>query len=139
VTLANVGLGAVHGFAAPACANYPIPHGSLCAVLLPHVVSANAAALRVESAEHPSLQKYEAVGRALTADENLRGQSAIDAGISFLADLVDRLNIPGLREFGFQPNGFAELVALARRSSSMRYNPVALPDDVLLAILHNAW
>nr|MBC8869394.1 iron-containing alcohol dehydrogenase [Planctomycetota bacterium] len=76
VTLANVGLGAVHGFAAPACANYPIPHGSLCAVLLPHVVSANATALKAESAEHPCLQKYEAVGRALTADENLRGQSA---------------------------------------------------------------
>ncbi len=139
VTLANVGLGAVHGFAAPACANYPIPHGSLCAVLLPHVVSANAAALKAESAEHPYLQKYEAVGRALTGDEKLRGQSAIDAGVSFLAELVDRLNIPGLREFGFKADGFAELVGLARKSSSMRYNPVVLSDEVLLNIIEKAW
>lgn len=139
ITLANVGLGAVHGFAAPACANYPIPHGSLCAVLLPHVVSANAAALKAETAEHPYLQKYEAVGRALTGDGDLGGQSAIEAGISFLADLVDRLNIPGLREFGFQPDGLAELIALARKSSSMRYNPVVLSDDVLLDILQEAW
>jgi len=139
VTLANVGLGAVHGFAAPAGANYPIPHGSLCAVLLPHVVSANAAALKAASAEHPGLAKYEAVGRALTGDDNLRGQAAIEAGISFLADLVDRLSIPGLREFGFKPDGFPELAALACKSSSMRYNPIALPDKVLLEILQKAW
>ena len=139
ITLANVGLGAVHGFAAPACANYPIPHGSLCAVLLSHVVSANATALKAESAEHPCLQKYEAIGRALTADENLRGPSAIDAGISFLSDLVDRLNIAGLRDFGFKPDGFAELVGLARKSSSMRYNPTVLSDEVLLEILQKAW
>jgi alcohol dehydrogenase class IV len=139
ITLANVGLGAVHGFAAPACANYPIPHGSLCAVLLPHVVSANAAALKAEAAEHPCLRKYEAVGRALTGDDDLRGQSAIDAGVSFLADLVVRLEIPGLREFGFQPDGFRDLVDLARKSSSMRYNPIALSDEVLLDILQKAW
>lgn len=138
ITLANVGLGAVHGFAAPACANYPIPHGSLCAVLLPHVVSANAAALKAETAEHPYLRKYEAVGRALTGDEDLRGQSAIDAGVGFLANLVNRLNIPGLREFGVQPDGFAELVDLARKSSSMRYNPIVLSDEVLLDILEKA-
>ncbi len=139
ITLANVGLGAVHGFAAPACANYPIPHGSLCAVLLPHVVSANAAALKAESTGHPYLQKYEAVGRALTDDEDLQGQSAIDAGVSFLANLVDRLNIPGLREFEFKAEGFAELVDLARKSSSMRYNPIVLSDEVLSEILQKGW
>lgn len=139
VTLTNVGLGAVHGFAAPAGANYPIPHGSLCAVLLPHVVSANVAAMRAESAEHPGLAKYEAIGRALTGDHDLRGESAIEAGVSFLADLVDRLNIPGLREFEFQPERFTELVGLAQKASSMRYNPVVLSEDVLVDILHKAW
>jgi len=139
ITLTNVGLGAVHGFAAPAGANYPIPHGSLCAVLLPHVVSANVAALRAESAEHPGLAKYEAIGRALTDDDGLRDESAIEAGVTFLADLVDRLNIPGLREFEFQPERFGELVGLAQKASSMRYNPIVLSEDVLMDILHKAW
>ena len=139
ITLTNAGLGAVHGFAAPAGANYPIPHGSLCAVLLPHVVSANVAALRAESENHPWLKKYEAIGRALTGDETLRGPAALDAAVNALAELVRSLDIPGLGAYEFQPERFPELVALARQSSSMRYNPVVLSDEALLDILHKAW
>lgn len=48
ITLTSAGLGAVHGFAAPLGANFPVPHGTVCAALLPHVIRENVAALRAD-------------------------------------------------------------------------------------------
>jgi len=59
--------------------------------------------------------------------------------VQYLFDLVNEFQIPSLREFGLQPEGFDELVALARQSSSMRYNPVKLSDESLREILQKAW
>jgi alcohol dehydrogenase class IV len=138
IALTNVGLGAVHGFAAPAGANYPIPHGAVCARLLPPVIEANVAAMRAEDRHHPGLAKYAEIGRALTGT-NDSGSAAIEAAVRYLNDLVQQLQIPPLRQFGLTPAGFADLVALARQASSMRYNPVTLSDAALTAVLHKAW
>ena len=43
--LANAGLGAVHGCAAPIGGMFPAPHGAVCAALLPHVMRGNLRAL----------------------------------------------------------------------------------------------
>src|SRR5258706_9575984 len=54
ITLTNAGLGAVHGFAAPLGANFPAPHGVICARLLPAVIAANREALRRLDEDHPT-------------------------------------------------------------------------------------
>ena len=41
MALANVKLGAVHGFAGPMGGMFPIPHGAVCACLLPAVMEIN--------------------------------------------------------------------------------------------------
>ena len=46
LALANAGLGAVHGLAAPLGGMFGAAHGELCATLLPHVMAANLRALR---------------------------------------------------------------------------------------------
>lgn len=135
ITLANAGLGAAHGFAAPLGANFPIPHGVICAALLPHVVAANIAALAAESPQHPYLERYAELGRRLTGDPTLPRDAALAAGPRFLGDLVRQLNIPPLAGYGLQPSDVPAMVALARKASSMRYNPVVLSDETLARIL----
>ena len=138
ITLTNAGLGAVHGFAAPLGANFRVPHGAVCAALLPGVMAANVRALRAADPRHPVLARYAAVGRLLTARPRLGDRAAIDAGVRFVADLAEAIGIPPLRKFGVTAERVGEMVALAKKASSMRYNPVALSDEALTQILTDA-
>ncbi|MBL7134006.1 MAG: iron-containing alcohol dehydrogenase [Phycisphaerae bacterium] len=138
ITLTNAGLGAVHGFAAPLGANFSVPHGIICAALLPHVMEANVRALRELSADQPVLSRYAAIGRVLTGKADLADPEAIEAGIRHVDALVRDLRIPPLGQFGITQDRIPEMVALAAKSSSMRYNPVKLPNEVLAEALQKA-
>jgi len=153
ITLGNAGLGAVHGFAAPMGANFPIPHGTVCAALLPHVIRANVAALRSAADGQRYLDRYATIGRLLfphavphdidageriertISAANLPDDEAADAAGEAAATLVTQLDIPPLGRFGVTADHVDELVALARRASSMRYNPVELSDTTLVDVL----
>ena len=54
LSLANAGLGAAHGFAAPIGGMFKAPHGAVCAKLLPRVVSTNVKALKEREPGNPS-------------------------------------------------------------------------------------
>lgn len=138
ITLTNAGLGAVHGFAAPIGGKYPVPHGVVCAALLPHVIKANVLALRERMPQSPSLGRYATVGRTLTGTRTLGDDEAIDAAVAFVSELTAYMNIPRLREFGIGLADVDEVVALAMKASSMRYNPVALNAEELAAVLRRA-
>jgi alcohol dehydrogenase class IV len=138
IALTNAGLGAVHGFAAPLGANFPAPHGTICAALLAPALAANVAALRNETESHPALSRYATIGRLLVGDPHLSDGVAIDGMIVFIGDLTRSLSIPRLRQFGLSETDIPGMVALAKKSSSMRYNPVVLSDDVLSDVLRLA-
>ena len=135
VCLNNAGLGAVHGFASPLGARFPIPHGTVCAALLPHVVAANIAALRQNPA---ALTRYATIGRTLAENPALPHDEALGVCQSFIRTLVADLQIPRLGQFGLTAKDIPELVASAQKSSSMRYNPVSLPAEVLAEIVRLA-
>jgi alcohol dehydrogenase class IV len=134
MALANAALGAVHGFAGPIGGTFPAPHGSVCAALLPHVVRANVAALTERDPGNPVLGRFAVVGRVLTGRA---GASAADA-IDHLDRLRADLGIPPLRAWGLTAAYVPALVAQARRSSSMRGNPIELTDEELTGILSAA-
>jgi alcohol dehydrogenase class IV len=138
ITLTNVGLGAVHGFAAPLGASFPVPHGTACAALLPGVIAANVAALRRMATDHPTLSRYAEIGRIVAGRSNLADGAAIDACQEFTADLARRLAIPPLRQFGITSADVPEIVTLAQKASSMKFNPVKLSADTLADVLSAA-
>jgi alcohol dehydrogenase class IV len=137
VALTNAGLGAVHGLAAPLGANFPIPHGTLCAALLPGVMQANVRALRA-AGDAAGLARYAGVGRALADNPHLDDAQAILFALRQVARLARRLGIPRLGGFGLAEQHVAPMVQLARKASSMRFNPVILSDNVLAGILGSA-
>jgi alcohol dehydrogenase class IV len=130
VTLTNAGLGAVHGFAAPLGANFPVPHGTVCAALLPHVIAANLAA-----GTRALVGRYAEVGGRLAGDAGMGEEEAAWACVRVTGEMVREMGIPALREFGVSEERVAEMVGLARKASSMRFNPVVLPDEVLAGVL----
>jgi len=134
ICLANAGLGAVHGFAAPLGASFPVPHGVACAALLPYVMRANVAALRAGAGPDHALRRYAEIG-ALLAGPRPNATEDVDAGIAWVAALVRALRIPPLGAYGVTPAAVPDLVARARQASSMRGNPIVLGDDALAAVL----
>src|SRR5512143_188846 len=75
--LANAGLGAVHGFAAPVGGMFEAPHGAVCAALLPATLEVNLRALKARAPEHPSLSRFQEVAALLTGRTEARAEDAI--------------------------------------------------------------
>jgi alcohol dehydrogenase class IV len=139
MTLTSAGLGAVHGLAAPLGANFPAPHGTICAALLPYVIAANVRALREQTdGESPGLTRYADIGRQFPGLESAGNDRAIEGCIQFICDLVQELHIPPLKRFGVGVSDVAEMVALARKASSTRFNPVVLSDEAMSEALSKA-
>jgi alcohol dehydrogenase class IV len=136
--LANSGLGAVHGFAAPLGAALPVPHGVACAALLPHVMAANVAALRAQQPEGAALRRYGEVAQALLGPRTGDLNQAVDELIEHLAALVRKFGIVRLGHYGLTEQAIPGLVARAKQASSMRANPVSLSDAALADCLRRA-
>lgn len=128
LALANAGLGAVHGLAAPIGGMVGAPHGAVCAALLPHVMAANVRAMR-DSGEASALERAAEIGRLLG------GREDPEAAVDWLRATVDRLGVPRLGHLGVAPSDVAAIAGQALRSSSMRGNPVALGEAQLSEIL----
>jgi len=128
--LANAGLGAVHGFAAPIGGMFEAPHGAVCAALLPAVLRVNARALAARAADSPALARCRELAPMLTG----RPDASLDDGLAWITTLCASLDIPGLAHYGMTPAHVSELVGKARAASSMKANPLPLSDDELTEI-----
>jgi alcohol dehydrogenase class IV len=134
LALANAGLGLVHGFAAPLGGGWKAPHGALCAALLPHGMTANAAALRARAPQHPSLGRYAVIARLLTG----RSDAGVEDGVEWVRALCADLQIPALRTWGVTAADLPDVVEKAAKASSMQANPLPLTKEELMATVEAA-
>jgi len=128
ITLAQVGLGSVHGLASPLGAFFPIPHGVVCGTLLATATSTNITALRQRAPKHPALEKYARLGKLLSAAKAASRDSACKALVTVLDRWTRRLELPCLSAYGVTENDIEKIVANCR-GSSMKTNPVVLTDN----------
>ena len=134
ITLAQVGLGSVHGLAAPLGAFFPIPHGVVCGTLVAAATRMNLEALRARTPEHPALAKYARLGELFCQHRFSNGTVAQEALVELLEDWTRRLQLPRLGAFGIGV-GDLDRIAAHSRGSSMKTNPIVLSDEELKAVL----
>ena len=133
-SLANAGLGAVHGFAAPIGGMFHAAHGAVCAALLPHVMEINIRAIGQRAAGSPVLERYESIAAILTGS----GKATSSDGIQWIAELCRGFKIPGLRTYGIAETDLPEIVERAAKASSMKANPILLTTEELSEALDRA-
>jgi alcohol dehydrogenase len=134
ITLAQVGLGSVHGLASPLGAYFPIPHGVVCGTLVAAATEVNVKAMQEREPSNAALAKYAQVGRLLTVRAEMDDATARSSLTALLAEWSERLELPRLNGYGITAADFPLIVANSR-GSSMQTNPIVLTDAEINAIL----
>lgn len=134
ITLAQVGLGSVHGLAAPLGAFFPMPHGVACGTLVAMCTEMNIRALQERQPDSPALARYAHVGRLLLDIPMLDDDAARNGLVALLNGWTERLALPRLSHYGM---GVADIPRVVEncRGSSMKTNPVILRDEEVADIL----
>ncbi len=134
ITLAQVGLGSVHGLASPLGAFYPIPHGVVCGTLVASATRINIDSMRARAPDNAALEKYAHVAEILCRKSFHDAGSAHAALVQLLSDWTQALALPRLSRFGLSEAGLDKVVAHSR-GSSMKTNPVVLTDQEIRQLL----
>ena len=133
ITLTNAGLGIVHGFASEIGGIFNIPHGAICAALLPAATKINIDTLKSDVLKNSLyLEKYAKVGKIINGDKNIT--DIIDSCnylINKLSQWSEILKIPKLLSFGLN----AEVISDIIKRVGQKNNPVNLTFNELENIL----
>ena len=129
ITLAQVGLGSVHGLASPLGAYFPIAHGVVCGTLVAAATQVNIRALTERADRSPALDKYAQVA-ALLSKETTPSQPLWE----ILQGWTDRLGMARLGAYGVCESDIGKIVANAR-GGSMQTNPIVLTDEEIAVIV----
>ncbi len=134
LTLANAGLGAVHGLASPLGAFFPIPHGVVCGPLLFEATKTHIQALLARDEYNPALAKYAKVGRLFAPEMNLDEADALKMLLGMLELWQQHLQMPKLSDYGVSEDDVERIIAHIS-GGSYATNPIMLTHDELCDLL----
>lgn len=123
VSLANAGLGLVHGFSSVLGYMREIPHGIVCAAMLAETTETIInKMMKNKSIYSDSLEKYANAGSLFTEKSNQTISEGCERLVNVLKKWKKDFKIPGLKNFGFTEEE-AEIVA---SETSLKNTPVKL-------------
>jgi len=134
ITLANAGLGVVHGFASSIGGEFNIPHGVVCGTLLSEVTRKNIEKLKEIGREGIiALKKFAKVGEILADKPQPHKEVLKNANylVQILDDWTSELRLSRLSKFGVNEREIEHLAEI----TSQKNNPVILKKIDLISIL----
>lgn len=138
ITLANAGLGAVHGLAGPFGAYFEIPHGTVCAALLSPITAENILALKADNSQSSQqlLHKFAQIGKMLSPEASTQDDQ-LTALTTLLQQMSEQYVPQTLSDFGITACQLDPVINNCR-AGSMLGNPLVLSDEALLNAIYKA-
>jgi alcohol dehydrogenase class IV len=134
ITLANAGLGTVHGFASSIGGFFDIPHGLVCARMMGPVNNLTVDKLKSREPEGLGLKKYARIGKLFSRNKDRTDEHYIDLLLSIIDQWTDEFGLRKLSDFGVVTNDFEKIIS----ATGNKYNPVELDKDELAEALRLA-
>ncbi len=127
----NADLGLVHGIAHTLSAHHNLPHGVANALVLPYVMEYNAE-------QFP--EKYKELGEAMGCCSSYESaQAGARKTCAAVRDLIRRVGIRPMREYGIAETDLDVLAADAEHEGAVQFNPRKPSKKDILAILKKAF
>jgi alcohol dehydrogenase len=136
LTLANAGLGSVHGLASPLGAFFPIPHGEACGTMLFEATRINITALQEWDPDNVALEKYAQAGRVLSKCIDTNSEIARESLLKLLENWTKRLNMPRLSDYQVTEGDIPRIISHIS-GGSMATNPITLNNSELTMLLQS--
>ena len=122
ITLANAGLGVVHGFASSIGARFEIPHGVVCGTLLGISTRVSIEKMRKKDPASIGLLKYADIGRLFSEETGKGRDYYCNALIEFITTLTETFNLPMLGDYGVDESHCKKIA----EATEVKNNPVDL-------------
>ncbi|TFG06311.1 MAG: iron-containing alcohol dehydrogenase [Promethearchaeota archaeon] len=137
ITLANAGLGIVHGLASPVGGFFDIPHGVVCGTLLAEATKMNIKKLQESgSSGEMGLKKHAKIGALLKGKEHVEPDEVdhyCKVLINTLDEWTEKLKINRLGSYSIRHDDVDKIVD----SASLKNNPVNLSKEEIRSIILN--
>lgn len=132
ITLANAGLGVVHGFAQPLGSLFGIPHGVVCGTLMGAANRVTAQKLLEEGMSNTTtFHKYVQMGKLFAGSHAKSDGYYLSFCIDEIERLTNELKLPLLSDYGVKEKDFDGIIA----STGLKYHPIKLDEKDLQEIL----
>jgi alcohol dehydrogenase class IV len=131
ITLANAGLGLIHGFASSIGASFEIPHGVVCGTMMAVVNRYNIHSVLSDSVKGSLAKKYVFLGKIFSGIETRENEWYLRYVADYLDELTTRLEIPRLGKYGVTSSDLEKIAAATDHKS----NPVRFEKGQLVEML----
>jgi len=131
ITLANAGLGLIHGFASSIGGLFNIPHGVICGTMMGVVNRSNIDALIKIKSNNPAVNKYIRLGELLSSAIGKKPEWYMHYVADFIDELTVILHINTLGKYGITLNDLQSIAQITDHKN----NPVKFDTSVLIEML----